>query len=298
MDRLVIDHLDIEGMSEDKLREGDSGKVVELVKGRWVGPGYPPFIIAEIGINHQGSIEIAKRLIDSAVETGVDCVKFQKRTINKILTRKALDREYNNPNSFGATYGEHKEHLEFNVDQYRELKGYADAKGVTFSASGWDEESIDLLDEIGMPFFKIASADLTNFPLLEHTARKGKHMIISTGMNNFETVNSAVALILGINSNLVIMQCTSSYPTPIDEINLNVIKTYRAVFGRDAVIGYSGHENGIAVSLVASILGASVIERHFTLDRTMKGGDHSASLEPTGMKKLVRNIANCQRTLG
>jgi len=188
--------------------------------------------------------------------------------------------------------------LELSFDDFRELKTYTEKKNVFFTASGWDEESVDFLNEIGVPFFKMASADLTNFPLLEHTARKGKPIFMSTGMADLETVRKAVDLVKAINKDIVLFQCTSTYPAAIDSLNLNVIKTYKKEFGKDCVIGYSGHENGISMSLVAVILGAAVVERHFTLDRTMKGGDHAASLEKDGLSKLIRDIHNSKLAMG
>ena len=262
-----------------------------------IGDGQSCFIIAEGGINHQGELKIAKQLVDKAKQCGVDCIKFQKRTINRILTKEGLEMPYVNQNSFGPTYGEHKQALELSFEEFKELKNYADKVGILFTASGWDEESIDFLDEIGVPFFKMASADLTNFPLLEHVAKKGKPMIISTGMADMNTVRRAYNLITQYNQDIVILQCTSSYPTPFNEIHLNVIRTLRREFP-EAIIGYSGHENGLAVSLAACVMGAKVIERHFTLDRTMKGGDHAASLEPTGLSKLVRDIRVCEEAFG
>lgn len=262
---------------------------LELAPNVFVGDDCPTFFIGEIGINHNGSMDLAKKLIDMGKETGCDCVKFQKRTINRILTKEGLNKPYDNDRSFGKTYGKHKEFLEFSDEQFKELKDYADSVNILFTASGWDEESVDFLDKIGVPFFKMASADLTNFPLLEHTAKKGKPMIISTGMSDMETVKCAYELITKYNDKVVIMQCTSSYPTPVEQINLNVIPTYIKSFP-NAVIGYSGHENGISITLAAVVMGAKVVERHFTLSRTMKGGDHAASLERTGLSKLIRDI--------
>jgi sialic acid synthase len=262
---------------------------VEIAPGHLIGEDKPTFIIGEIGINHNGRLDLAKQLIDLGKESGCNCVKFQKRTVNRILTKEGLQRPYDNSRSFGKTYGEHKRFLEFSNNQFRELKDYADSIGVLFTASGWDEESIDFLDEIGVPFFKMASADITNFPLLEHTAKKGKPMIISTGMSNMETVKKAYNLVSTYNDKIIILQCTSTYPTSPHEINLNVIKTYKKQFP-DAVIGYSGHENGISISLAAVVMGASVVERHYTLDRSMKGGDHAASLEKEGLRRLIRDI--------
>ena len=253
------------------------------------------FFIAEAGINHNGSLENAKKLVDLAKRAGADCVKFQKRTVSRILTKAGLKRPYNSDNSFADTYGEHKKFLEFSFDQFRELKKYCDEVGILMTASGWDEESVDFLYDLGVPFFKMASADLTNFPLLEHTAKKG--LPISTGMSNMDDVNKAYELVSVYNSKICVMQCTSSYPTRDEDINLKVIETYKKHF-KGAVIGYSGHEKGIAISLGAVAMGAKVIERHFTLDRTMKGGDHAASLEEPGLTKLIRDIRVIETALG
>jgi len=262
-----------------------------------IGDDYKTFIIAEAGINHQGDINIAKELIKQAKLCGADCVKFQKRTIDKILTKDGLNKPYCNQNSFGKTYGEHKTFLEFSFSQFKELKNYSDEIGILFTASGWDEESVDFLHLIDVPFFKMASADLTNFPLLEHTAKKGKPIIISTGMSDISMVDNAYRLVSKFNKNIILMQCTSSYPAPFEELNLNVITTYKKLFP-NAIIGYSGHEKGLAASLTACVLGAKVIERHFTLDRCMKGGDHASSLEPDGLSKLIRDIRVSEKSLG
>ena len=255
------------------------------------------FFIAEAGINHNGEIEKAKELIDLAKRAGADAVKFQKRTINRILTKEGLEKPYNTPNSFGEKYGKHKEFLELSFNQFRELKAYADKNEIMFVASGWDEESVDFLDSLGVPFFKMASADLTNFPLLEHTAKKQKPMIISTGMSDLKTVEKAYELVKSINPNVAILQCTSSYPTPTNNIHLNVIRTYQREFPQ-AVIGYSGHETGTTISLGAVALGAKIVERHFTLDNNMKGGDHKASLEEKELTYLVNEIRLLEDALG
>lgn len=255
------------------------------------------FFIAEAGINHNGKIEKAKELIDIAKRAGADAVKFQKRTIKRILTKEGLEKPYNTPNSFGENYGKHKEFLELSFDQFRELKKYADKMGILFTASGWDEESVDFLDSIDVPFFKMASADLTNFPLLEHTAKKQRPMIISTGMSDLETVDKAYNLVSRINPRIAILQCTSSYPTPSENIHLNVIRTYQREFPQ-AVIGYSGHETGTSISLGAVALGAKIVERHFTLDRKMKGGDHKASLEEPELTYLISEIRLLESSLG
>ncbi len=264
---------------------------------RTVGNGHPTFLIAEIGINHQGDVEIAKELITKAKEAGADAVKFQKRTITRILTKEGLEMPYENRNSFGKTYGEHKYALELSEDDYRELLSFSTNLDVEFSASGWDEESIDFLDELGVSFFKMASADLTNFPLLEHTAKKGKPMILSTGMADMNIVKAAVDLVSKFNNQIGVLQCTSTYPAQFSEINLNVIHTYQDEFP-NTVVGYSGHEHGIAIPIAAVALGARIVERHFTLDRTMKGGDHAASLEPQGFTKMVRDIRHIEDAMG
>ena len=264
---------------------------------RTIGPGHPTYIIAEIGINHQGDVTLAKKLIEAAKESGADAVKFQKRSISRILTKEGLDMPYDNRNSFGATYGEHKKALELSEENYAELFTHAQNAGVDFCASGWDEESIDFLNNLGVFFFKMASADLTNIPLLDHTARLGKPMFLSTGMANMDQVYQAVETVKQHQAPLAVLQCTSTYPTDFEEIHLNVLSTFQDAFPH-AVIGYSGHELGIAIPAVAVALGAKIIERHFTLDRTMKGGDHAASLEPQGFAKMVRDIRHVESAMG
>ena len=262
-----------------------------------VGDGHPAFIIAEIGINHQGDVNIAQDLIQKAKECDADAVKFQKRSLTRILTKAGLDMAYDNRNSFGKTYGEHKKALELSEADYRELNIFCQKLDIIFCASGWDEESIDFLDEIGIPFFKMASADLTNFPLLIHTAKKNKPMILSTGMADMKMVHATFSQVNPINNQIAILQCTSTYPSAFSEVHLNVLQTYMKEFP-DTVIGYSGHEQGIAIPPAAVALGAKIIERHFTLDRTMKGGDHAASLEPQGFAKMVRDIHHIEEAMG
>lgn len=273
----------------------------ELAPGKFVGGDHPCFVLAEAGINHQGRVDLAKELIKVAKEQGADGVKFQKRNVDRILTAEGLAKPYDNANSFAPegdrTYGAHKRALELDFDAWREMKAYADEIGILFTASGWDEDSVDFLDALGVPFFKMASADLTNYPLLEHTAKKGKPMIISSGMVDMATVEGAVGFLKQFTSNIVLLQCTSTYPCKAETVNLRVMETYRQTFP-DVVIGYSGHENGIAISTAAATMGAKLIERHFTLDRTWKGGDHAASLEPTGLGKLIRDIHTVEEALG
>ena len=262
-----------------------------------IGDGNPAFIIAEIGINHQGDVNIARDLIRKAKECGADAVKLQKRSISRILTKAGLEMAYDNRNSFGKTYGEHKRALELSESDYQQLFSFCKEINIIFCASGWDEESIDFLDDLGIPFFKMASADLTNFPLLIHTAKKNKPMILSTGMADMKMVQAAYSQVNQINNQIAILQCTSTYPSAFSEVHLNVLQTFIKEFP-NSVIGYSGHEQGIAIPPAAVALGAKIIERHFTLDRTMKGGDHAASLEPQGFSKMVRDIRHIEEAMG
>jgi len=266
------------------------------IDGRLVGEGQPCYVIAEAGVNHNGDPALAKKLVDIAADAGADAVKFQKRTISDILISSALARPYTVPTSLGATYGEHREKLELSSDQFAMLRDHARSRGITLLASGWDQRSVDLLDELGIPAFKVASADCSNLPLIEHIAKKGKPVLLSTGMSDLDEVDAAVATVRRHTDKLVLFQCTSTYPADNDQINLRVIQTYRERF--NCVVGYSGHERGLAPTEAAVALGAQVVERHFTIDRTMIGPDHAASLEPSGLQRLVRNIRNVEKALG
>jgi sialic acid synthase len=267
-----------------------------VIEGKIIGDGHPCFIIAEIGINHQGNMELAKNLITAALEAGTDAVKFQKRHVERVMVKDWLDKPYTGPQSFGATYGDHKKALEFSEIEFIELKEFTEELGGIFMASAWDEESADVLERIGISSYKMASADLLNHPLLEYIARKGKPMIISTGMATMEEVREAVEHVGRFINQIAVLQCTSTYPSKFEELNLTVIQTYLQKF--DTVIGYSGHELGIAIPVAARVLGASIIERHFTLDRTMKGTDQAASLEPGGFARMVRDIRAVEEALG
>lgn len=263
---------------------------------KWIGEGEPCFTVAEIGLNHNGDVDLAKRLIGRAKECGVNAVKFQKRSIDRILTKQALDAPYDAWYAYGKTYGEHRRSLELSDKEFLELKLYADSRDIIFFASAWDEESADLLEELGVPLFKIASADLTNLPLIEHIASKGKPVFLSTGMSELTEIREAVETASKHNRELVLLHCVSTYPSEFEEINLKVMKTLQKEF--NCLVGYSGHERGIAVSEAAAILGACVVERHFTLDRTMRGPDHAASLEPLGLIRLVRDIRAVEKAMG
>lgn len=266
------------------------------IDGRLVGEGQPCYVIAEAGVNHNGDPALAKRLIDIAADAGADAVKFQKRTPSEILTAEAMRRPYNVPTSLGATYGEHRERLELSAEQFRALLDHAKARGITLLASAWDISSVDFLEDLGIPAYKVASADCSNLPLIEYLAKKGKPVLLSTGMSDLPEVDEAVATVLRHNDQLVLFQCTSTYPADNDQLNLRVILTYKARY--NCVVGYSGHERGLAPTEAAVAIGAQVVERHFTIDRTMIGPDHAASLEPEGLKRLIRNIRNIEKALG
>ena len=255
------------------------------------------FIIAEIGHNHQGSLEKAKQLFRAAKECGVNAVKLQKRDNRTLYTREMYDMPYNNENSFGPTYGSHREALEFGRDDYLELKRYARELGLTMFATAFDFPSADFLAELDMPAYKIASGDLKSTPLLKHVAKLGKPMIVSTGGATIDDVQRAYDAIMPINSQLCLLQCTANYPVEPEDMNLRVITTYRERFP-DVVVGLSDHQSGIAMALVAYVLGARVIEKHFTLNRALKGTDHAFSLEPVGMRKMVRDIRRARVSLG
>ncbi len=257
-----------------------------------IGDGQPCFIIAEIGINHNGSVELAKKMIDIAVTTGCDAVKFQKRTVDIVYTQEELAKE--RKSVFGNTNGDLKRGLEFGEKEYKEIDEYCKEKGIMWFASCWDEQSVDFIDKFNPPCYKIASASLTDDNLLKHTRSKGKPIMLSTGMSTMEEIRHAVS-ILG-EDNLVLLHCTSTYPSNADEMNLRVIETFREEFS--CPIGYSGHERGITPSVLAVAVGASVVERHITTDRTNWGSDQAASLETAGLYHMVRDIRQTPVLLG
>lgn len=264
---------------------------------RYVGPGEPVYIIAEIGINHNGDVAIAKRLITEAAAAGVDAVKFQKRTPEEVLTKEGLLRPYNSPHAFAPTYGEHRKKLEFGEAEYQELIKFAKEKNVAFFASVWDSSSTDFMERLGIGAYKIPSADVINLPLLEYVAKKGKPVLLSTGMSTIDEVDQAVETILQHNSRLLVMQCVSLYPSTDDKIDLLAMDLLKERY-HPLPIGYSGHEIDMLPTLAAVARGATAIERHFTLDKTMKGSDHSASLEPAQLKELVSSVKRIEKILG
>ncbi len=255
------------------------------------------YVIAEIGHNHQGSLEKARELFREAKLAGAHAVKLQKRDNRGLYTRAAYNRPYDNENSFGATYGEHREFLEFGRPQYRELQAYAKELGVDFFSTAFDIASADFLKELDIPAYKIASGDLKSTPLLKHVAKFGKPVIISTGGAVLDDVQRAYDTIMPINPQLAILQCTAGYPAAFDELDLRVIAAYRERFPK-AVIGFSSHDNGVAMPVAAYVLGARVVEKHFTLNRAMKGTDHAFSLEPVGLRKMVRDLDRTWKALG
>ena len=255
------------------------------------------YVIAEIGHNHQGSVQKARELFREAKLAGAHAVKLQKRHNRSLYTRAAYNKPYDNENSFGATYGEHREFLEFGQKQYKELQAYARELDIDFFATAFDMASADFLAALDVPAYKIASGDLKSEPLLRHVAEFGKPIVISTGGALIEDVKRAYDTLLPINPQLCILQCTAGYPASFEELDLRVIGQYRELFPK-AVIGYSGHDNGIAMPVAAYVLGARVVEKHFTLNRAMKGTDHAFSLEPVGLRKMVRDLERTAVALG
>jgi len=260
---------------------------------RWVGDGYPVLIVAEIGINHNGELTYAKRLVDVAYMAGCDAVKFQKRT-----PEKAVPPEYQNvmrETPWGlVSYLEYRRWVEFGYDAYAEIDRYCKEKGILWFSSCWDEESVDFIEQFSPPCYKIASASLTDTPLLHKVKSTGRPVILSTGMSTLEEIEAAVNA-LG-KENLLIAHSTSTYPCPPEELNLRMIHTLRQKFG--CPVGYSGHEVGLQTTYAAVTLGACFVERHITLDRAMWGSDQAASVEPSGMIRLVRDIRVIERALG
>ena len=256
-----------------------------------------PFVIAEIGHNHQGNLENAIKLIRAAAGAGATAAKFQKRENKTLFTPELYNQKYNSENAFGETYGEHREALEFGVDEYKVCMAEAKNLGITFFATAFDFNSADFLSNLEVPAYKIASGDLQNLPLLRYVAKFRKPMIISTGGSNIDMIRSAVETIQSVHNQVAILQCTASYPAKYEQLNLKVITTLRDMFPEN-IIGYSGHDNGIAMSVVAYTLGARIIEKHFTLNRTLKGTDHVFSLEPQGMQKMVRDLNRAAVAIG
>lgn len=258
-----------------------------------VGKGQPVFITGEIGINHNGDLGITKRLIDVAVMAGCDAVKFQKRTPEKAVPPEYQDVMRDTPWGI-ISYLEYRYKVEFNHQDYKEIDRYCKEKGIIWYTSCWDEESVDFIDAFSPPCYKVASASLTDSPLLQKLRGTGKPIILSTGMSTFDEIQAAVEL-LG-EDDLLIAHSTSSYPCPASELNLRMIHTLDSSF--DCPVGYSGHEVGLQTTYAAVVMGASFIERHITLDRAMWGSDQAASVEPWGLMRLVRDIRVIEEAFG
>ena len=270
-----------------------AGQISEVrIGSKTVGPGRPCYVVAEIGINHNGDIDLAKKLINVAIGADCDAVKFQKRTIDVVYTPEELAKPRESP--FGNTNGDLKRGLEFGREEYEELDRYCREVKIDWFASCWDEASVDFIAQFQVPCFKIASASITDDNLLRHTRAVGKPIILSTGMSTMEQIDRAVD-ILG-KKDLVILHACSTYPAYYEELNLKVMDVLRDRYG--VPVGYSGHETGLPSSVAAAALGACIVERHITLDRSMWGSDHAASLEPNGITRLVRDIRLIEKSMG
>jgi N-acetylneuraminate synthase len=261
---------------------------------RLVGDGYPTYIIAEIGINHNGDLGIAKKMIDGAVHAGADAVKFQKRT-PEICTPPDQQKQMRETPWGYITYLDYRYKVEFNEAQYREIDAHCKQKGIAWLASVWDEESVDFLEKFDTPAYKIPSASLTDLKLIRKARATGKPLILSSGMSTMEQIRKGVEI--AGEKDLSLMHCTSTYPCEPEELNLKMIETLRREFP-SLPIGYSGHEVGLVPSAVAVAFGACMVERHLTLDRAMWGSDQSASVEPGGFERLVKYIRVTEASLG
>ena len=259
---------------------------------RFVGAGEPCFIVAEIGINHNGSVETALQLIDAAVAAGCDAVKFQKRTIDVVYSAEELARPRESP--FGETNRDLKRGLEFGSAAYEQIDTHCRAKHITWFASCWDEASVDVIERFNPPCYKIASASLTDDALLRHHRRYRRPLILSTGMSTIEQIDHAVD-VLGTDD-LILLHTTSTYPSGTEELNLRVMDVLRTRYG--VPVGYSGHEVGLAPSVAAVAMGACMLERHITLDRASWGSDQAASVEPSGFLRLTKDVRAAETAMG
>lgn len=263
------------------------------IGGQYIGDEHPTYVIAEIGINHNGDLDVAKKLIDVAVLAGCDAVKFQKRTPEICVPADQWNVPRETPWG-NIPYIEYKKLTEFGSEEYKEIDRYCDKKGITWFASCWDKTSVDFIEQFSPTCYKIASASLTDDDLLKYIDSKGRPMILSTGMSTMDEIRHAVSLLDG--DRLLISHCTSTYPCKPTELNLRMIQTLKQEF--DCPVGYSGHEVGLQTSLAATVLGACFVERHITLDRAMWGSDHAASVEPGGLMRLVRDIRVIETAMG
>src|SRR3972149_164383 len=271
-------------------------KVIEFGRSKISDKG-PCYVIAEIGHNHQGSLDNAKKMIAIAAGCGAQAVKFQKRDNKSLYTKAFYDRPYDNENSYGATYGEHREFLEFGRDEYIALMKCAEKNGVEFMSTAFDFKSADFLEDLGVTSYKIASGDVTSAPLLEYIAKFKKPMFISTGAATMEEVRMAYETVIKHNDKICLLHCVAEYPTEYHNLNLRIIEILKKEVP-GTIIGYSAHDNGILAAVMAYMLGATVVEKHFTLNRSWKGTDHKFSLEPEGLRKQVRDLRRVDMALG
>lgn len=268
------------------------------VKSTYIGEGYPAYFIAEIGNNHNGDFFLAKKLIEEAARIGANAVKLQKRHIDEVFAKELRDKPQVKNLELGKTYGEYRQNLELSFDDFVNLKKVADENKVTFFATPFDKKSADFLDKVGVDVYKIASFDLTNHPLLEYVAKKGKPVILSTGMADLEELDNAVATVLKHNNKLIILHCVSIYPTPDDKIGLSTMQMLAKRY-YPLPVGYSGHEQGFDFSVAAVTLGAHCIERHITIDKTLPGPDHATvSLDVAEFKAMIDSTRRIEKSIG
>lgn len=265
------------------------------IENKSIGIHEPCYIIAEIGVNHNGKLSLAKKLIDVAVDAGADAVKFQKRKLESLYRMDALNDPNSESQGFEILLNELK-HLELSEDDYKEIINYCKAKNITFLCTAWDKPSVDFLEKFNVSAYKIASGDMTNLPLIDYISKTKKPMIISTGMSNLEEIEKTVNFVKNKQVPFILLHCNSTYPSPIESLNLDLIPYFRKKF--NVPIGFSGHEIGIIGTITATNMGAVVIERHITLDKKMKGLDHSSSLEPEEFSVLVKYIRESEKAKG
>ncbi len=265
------------------------------IGGKRIGDGHPCYVLAEIGINHNGDLDLARRLVDTAAVAGCDGVKFQKRTVDVVYSSEELDRPRETP--WGSTNRVLKNRLELSRYEYDVIDRQCRAHGIDWLASCWDRDSVDFIfDNYCVPAAKIASASLTDLELIEHTCGMGRPLILSTGMSTLEEIDAAVGLVRACGNDFILLHCTSTYPAQTDELNLACIQTLKERYG--VPVGYSGHEVGMATTLAAVAMGACLVERHITLDRSMFGSDQAASIEPHALMRLVRDIRTIEQARG
>ncbi len=263
---------------------------------RWVGEGYPAFIIAEIGNNHNGDFNMAIKLVDKAIECKADAVKFQVKDIETAFAKDLLDSPYLGPNSFGKTYREHKQAIELSHQEYAAIKEYCDRKNIIFFATPFEVKSLQFIESLAVPAYKIASFHLTNEELVRAVCGMKKPVILSTGMSSLEEIDKAVSILRETNTTFAVLQCTSSYPANDEDIHLAVIPEFKKRY--NCVVGYSGHDRGISIPAASVCFGSKIIEKHFTLDRTLKGTDHVLSLEPKGLSAFVERVRLLEKSIG